>query len=349
MAIRLKDIARDLDVSVMTVSKALRPGSDISDARRELILRRMRELNYRPNLNARSLATGQSQIAALLVPDILNPFFTEFAKSLGTHLRKQNYGLIVGFTEEDPELERAEIRTMIARGADVLVLASSLTSPRQFGDLLPFQKPVLLVDRAIAALPAPFLGVDDYQGGVLATEHLIALGRRRIAYVGGPKSSSKATRQAGFESVMRRHKLPLLPGHIAATPTGSKASDETGYALMQQLLECNPVPDAVFCHNDVVAVGAIKAILRAGLRIPGEIAVIGFDNVSFSRFLPIPLSSVDQPTPLLGEMAARMAIELATKGSHGSKRTMVAPSLVIRESTGAPSTDQKRTTIAESS
>jgi LacI family transcriptional regulator len=116
MAIRLKDIARELNVSIMTVSKVLRGNTDISDATRQRVLSRMKELDYQPNMIARSLATGQSSIVGLIVPDLLNPFFAELAKSLGSALRQQSYGLILSSSEENPEVEQGEIRMMLARG-----------------------------------------------------------------------------------------------------------------------------------------------------------------------------------------------------------------------------------------
>ncbi len=124
MAIRLKDIARDLNVSVITVSKALRGNTDISDATRQRVLRRMKELDYQPNMMARSLATGQSFFLGLIVPDLLNPFMAELARSLAVALRQQSYGLIVASSEESPEIEQSEIRMMLARGVDALLLAS---------------------------------------------------------------------------------------------------------------------------------------------------------------------------------------------------------------------------------
>jgi len=124
MAICLKDIARDLNVSVITVSKALRGNTDISEATRQRVLARMKELDYQPNMTARGLATGHSYIAGLIVPDLLNPFFTELAKSLGGALRNQSYGLILASSENDPEVEKSEIRMMFARGVDALLDAS---------------------------------------------------------------------------------------------------------------------------------------------------------------------------------------------------------------------------------
>lgn len=158
MAVRLKDIARDLGVSVVTVSKVLRNHSDISDETRDRVLKRMKELNYRPNLAARALVTGRSFSVGLVVPDLVHPFFAEVAKGLSKILRKKGYSLLIASSEEDPELEQQELDMMLARRVDALVVASAQWTVESFRRIEEQKTPYVLIDRQFAGLAANFVG-----------------------------------------------------------------------------------------------------------------------------------------------------------------------------------------------
>jgi LacI family transcriptional regulator len=332
MAIRLKDIARELNVSVITVSKALRGNTDISDATRQRVLALMKKLDYQPNLMARSLATGQSSILGLIVPDLLNPFFAELAKSLGGALRTQSNGLILASSEENPEIEQAEIRMMLARGVDALLIASCQPTLQGFYSVHNQRTPFVLVDRSFPQLRANFVGTDDYAGGRLATEHLIEIGRKRLAYIGSPDLSPAAERFRGFRSALRDHDIELRESFVLSSPIGNAAGDNAGYEMMRQLLKGRSRPNGVFCHNDVIAIGAMKATLDAGLSVPDDIAFVGFDNVRYSKYLHIPLTSVDQSTAQIGETAAQLALDLVAEKVDKPKTILLAPTLVVRQS-----------------
>jgi LacI family transcriptional regulator len=334
MAVRLKDIARDLNVSVITVSKALRGNTDISEATRQRILARMKELDYQPNLTARSLATGQSFIVGLIVPDIVNPFFAELAKSLGGELRKHSYGLILASSEDKPEIEQSEIRMMLARGVDALLVSSCQTDPAGLAALEAQSTPFVLVDKPFTGFTSNFVGTDDCAGGRLATEHLIGLGRKRLAYIGSPDLTPTAERFRGFRTALKDHNLELHEKFVVPQLATAESTDQAGYQMMQTLLQSKQHPDGVFCHNDVVAIGAMKATLDAGLAIPEDIAFVGFDNVRYSQYLQIPLTSVDQLTGKLGQAAAELTLALiAKKGEKAKARTvLLKPTLVVRQS-----------------
>jgi LacI family transcriptional regulator len=341
MAIRLKDIARELGVSVITVSKALRGKADISEATRQRILRRMKELDYQPNMTARSLATGQSFIVGLIVPDLLNPFFTEFAKSLSGALRQRSYALILASSENKAEIEQAEIRMMLARGVDALLLASCQSSLQGFFSVHDLDTPLVLVDRPFPQLRVNFVGTDDYAGGRLATEHLIHLKRKRLAYIGSPDLSPAADRYRGFRHALRDHDIELREDLVLSN-SREEPADKAGYDMMMALLKRRSRPNGVFCHNDVVAIGAMRAAQDAGLTIPGDIAFVGFDNVNYSKYLPIPLTSVDQSTAALGEAAAQLALAMVDKKLDQPRNILLAPTLVVRQSTvGSPRTQPK--------
>lgn len=346
MAVRLKDIARDLNVSVITVSKAMRGNTDISEATRERVLARMKELDYQPNMVARSLVTGQSFIAGLIVPDLLNPYFAELARSVGSALRRQSYGLILASSEKNAEVEQSEIRMMLARGVDVLLIASCQPVLEGFMSVHNQGTPFVLLDRPFPHLRANFVGTDDYAGGRVATEHLIAIGRKRLAYIGSPDLSSAADRFRGFRMALRDRDIPLRDEFIVSNPQVEDLGDDAGYDMMQALLKRRSRPNGVFCHNDVVAIGAMRATLDAGLSIPGDIAFVGFDNVRYSKYLQIPLTSVDQSTGQLGDAAAQLALDLIGKKVDKPRTILLAPTLVVRQSTiGTASTSVDRVEV----
>jgi LacI family transcriptional regulator len=334
MAVRMKDIARDLGVSVVTVSKVLRNHSDIGEQTRQRVLKRIKDLNYQPNFAARALVTGRTYTVGLVVPDLVHPFFAQVAKGLSSALRKRGYSLILTSSEEDPELEAQEIGRLLARRLDAMVIASSQRTVESFRRIEEQKTPYVLVDRQFAGLPANFVGVNDELIGELATEHLIAVGCRRIAHIRGPQISTAFGRLEGYRRTLARHNLGPLERHIPEAMAGDDDSEARGRAAMRQLMKLSPRPDGVFCYNDPTAMGAMNAILEAGLRIPEDIAVIGCGNVHYDASLRVPLSSIDQQSATIGERAARLALSLIeSKTASRPKSIILEPKLVIRAST----------------
>lgn len=335
MAVRMKDIARDLGVSVVTVSKVLRNHSDISPETRKRVLRRIKELNYRPNLAARALITGRTHSIGLIVPDLVHPFFAQIAKALSRVLRKRHYGLLISSSEEDPTLERDEIEQLLARRVDALIIASAQWTVESFRQVEEQGTPYVLVDRSFAGLPAHFVGVDDRQVGELAVQHLIDVGCRRIAHIRGPEVSTALGRLEGYRRVLFRNRLSVPPSYVVPCRSGDNAGDASGREAMKELLELKPIPDAVFCYNDPVAMGAIQAILERGLRVPEDIAVVGCGNVHDSAFLRVPLTSIDQDSAGIGERAAKLALSVVEgKSAPVRPKTMLlTPTLIARDST----------------
>ena len=315
----MKDIARDLGVSVVTVSKVLRNHSDIGEQTRQRVLKRVKDLNYQPNFAARALVTGRSYTVGLVVPDLVHPFFAQVAKGLSSALRKRGYSLILASSEDDPELEAQEIGRLLARRLDAIVIASAQRTVEIFRRIEEQKTPYVLVDRQFAGLPANFVGVNDELIGELATEHLIAVGCRRIAHIRGPQVSTAFGRLEGYRRALARHNLGPLGRYIPDATAGDDDSEARGGAAMRQLMKLSPRPDGVFCYNDPAAMGAMNAILEAGLRIPGDIALIGCGNVHYDASLRVPLSSIDQQSASIGERAAKLALSLieAKAASNG--------------------------------
>lgn len=334
MPATMKDIARDLGVSVVTVSKVLRNHQDIGEETRKRVLQRVKELNYTPNLAARGLVTGKTYLVGLVVPDLLHPFFAQIAISLSEALRKKGYYLTITFSEDNEELEEQEIGRLISRRLDALVIATTCTESAIFERLQKDGPPFVLIDRSFPGFNANFVGVDDEAVGRLATEHLIGVGCKRIAHLRGPENSPGKGRLKGYEDALRGHGLKPQPEFVSAPRKADVQSRENGAALMRQMLALDPRPDGVFCYNDPMAIGAMRAILAAGLRIPEDIAVIGSGNLHYDTELRVPLSSIDQRTELIGERAAKLALSLLeSKTQPRAKTVIVQPELVARAST----------------
>jgi LacI family transcriptional regulator, galactose operon repressor len=332
MTVTLSDIARDLNISAVTVSKALRNQGRISTRTRNRVLKRAKELDYRPNWVARSLATRRTFTIGLLLPDFTHPFFADIAKTIAETVRPRGYHVIISYFEEDPELERIEADSLLARRVDGLILASSQSPDRLelFEQVRARKVPLVLIDRPIEGVRASFVGVDNEAVGRLATTHLIERGCRSIAHLRGPKIGLAEKRLSGYLASLKKNKLVARADYIV----DAGFQDHTGYLAMKRLLAVKPMPDAVFCYNDPVAIGAMKALWEAELNVPEDVAVVGAGNVHYSDALAVPLTTIDQKTREIGARAAELLLEqIGSERPVRPEKVLVIPELVPRRST----------------
>lgn len=337
MASRLKDIAEHLGVSVITVSKVLRDHPDISAETRARVWKRVREVNYRPNIAARALVTGKSMSIGFIAPDLMHAFFSEVAGGLSRVLRTKGYGLLISSSEEDTALEQQEVSQMLARGVDALVIASAQGSDESLREIEERKVPYVLIDRRLESVGASFVGTNDEAAGFMATEHLIDTGCRNIAHIRGANVSTAEGRCNGYRAALQKHNLSMPEDYIVYQGVSDNSGEVRGHAAMRELLRKNPRPDGVFCFNDPGAMGAMVAILEAGLRIPEDIAVIGCGNVRYAPFLRVPLSTIDQSAVELGEQAGRLALaQIEAKTPSEPRTLLLEPKLVQRASTTRP-------------
>lgn len=331
--VRMKDIARDLHVSVVTVSKVLRGSNDIGEATRKRVLKRIKELNYKPNWVARSLTTRCTYLIAMVVPDLMHTFFVEIARAVSQRVRPAGYDVVICDSEEDAALEAKELEHLLARQVDGLILASAQgpRNPASFEMIEARDVPYILVDRRFSDLNASYVGMDDEQAGYLATEHLIRAGCRQIAHISVPAIATGAGRLVGYRKALARYGVPFSSRLLISGNT----RDQDGYEGARALLRLKERPDGLFCYNDPVATGALKAIFEAGLRVPGDIKVIGAGNFHYSDRLRVPLSTVDQKSARIGELAADLLLKaMSARRRLKPKSILIPPRLVIRESSG---------------
>lgn len=339
MSTRLKDIAAEFGVSIVTVSSVLRNKGRISPGMRARILKRAGELNYRPDLTARSLATGQTRLIGMIVPDLMHPFFAAIAKYMSRDLRASGYSVVISSSEEDPQLELEEVETLLARRVDALVLASCQSSKVSavFRRIAEVGLPYVLLDRRIDGLRAPFVGSDNEAIGKLSTEHLIKRGYRRIAYIGISSHGTGNGRLKGYKAMLKRHGHPVRDELIEIVESADEHGEECGFAATQQFLKRDDPPDAVFCFNDIIAAGALKAALDCGFRIPKDVAIMGVSNLpglSFWNGFQIPISSIDQDVPGIADKAAETVLcLLGSTAKAPPKHAFLPVTLIARSST----------------
>ena len=331
MPVRMKDIAEDLGVSLMTVSKALRNHSDVAEETRHRVCQRARELGYEPNLIARSLAGHRSFLIGLVVPDLMQSFFAEVANGVNGKVGPLGYQIAICSSGGNVETEMRQVKLLLARKVDGLLIASVAphASPAMVELLEGHAASYVLVDRMIPNVKANYVGVKDDQAGFLATEHLVEQGCTRIAHLCGPMVSTGRGRLRGYQRALAKHGLKIPPEYVIS----GGPQDSTGYAAMQHLLQLEPRPDGVFCYNDPVAVGAMKAILDAGLDVPGDIAVVGAGDLRYSDMLRVPLSTINYSTSQIGETSAELLLAcIESKTPLPPKHILFPPRLVVRQS-----------------
>jgi LacI family transcriptional regulator len=331
MTVRLKDIANDLNLSKMTISKVLRGQTDVSAATKARVLQRMKELNYRPNISARSLRTGNTFTIGLVIPSLTNGFFADVARGLVQTVRIAGYGLLISSAEEDPEIERHEIELQLSRQVDALIVASVQESAEFFVGRQ--RAPLILVDRKLPSFAANFVGLREQDIGYVAAAHLAEVGCRKLAYLRGPRTASADLRWSGFRAALTEFELPFKPALVVDWGESSKNEYQRGYEAMGRLLQSRTKPDGVMCYSDLLALGVIDAALANNVRVPDDICVVGCGDQPYLREMRIPLSSVNLSGIEVGQRTANLTLRaLSKQEADRSRNLLLSPKLVVRRS-----------------
>jgi LacI family transcriptional regulator len=326
----MKRIAAELGVSTTTVSKVLNHHADIGTATRARVLARVEELGYRPNAVARSLTLRRTHTLGVVIPDLMHSFFVEIVAGIEAAVSARGYGLLLCSSSEDPRKERSELEMLRARQVDGIVLASAHPSNTDVLGRITATGALVMIDRDdYPRLRCHRVLTDDEEVGRLATGHLIERGRRAVAHIAGPPIVHAMRRESGYRETLRSRGLRLRPGLIAR----GGFMDADGYRAMKQLLELRPRVDAVFAANDPAAIGAMKAIWDAGLRIPDDIAVVGAGDIAHGDLLRVPLTTVGWSKEGLGRQAAELLLDQMGPHPGGPfRRVIMPPQLVLRAS-----------------
>jgi LacI family transcriptional regulator, galactose operon repressor len=334
MPVTLADIARELGVSKMTVSRAINNHPLINAETRERVLEVARRMNYRPNEHARSLATSRSNLIGVVVPDLMNLYFAEVARAIESVARPAGFQLLICSTDEDATREIGEVEALLHR-TDGLIISSVLapTNTGAYRKMIKDGARIVLVDRTMRNLRCPAVATDNVQVGRMATEHLISLGHDRIGHLSGDASSVSSDRLEGYRQSLANHRLRF--DQRLVRPCGLLESD--GYRAMSGWLAERDLPGAIFAVNDPAAIGAMKALEEAGVRIGRDIALVGAGNIHYGDMLRVPLTTISWSRAETGQQAAHLLIQLMSGESQSSKarKIILPPELVVRNSCGA--------------
>lgn len=332
----LDDVAKLAGVSKSTVSRILGAGVGqkvpFSPKTQEKVKNAADMLGYRPSKLARGLTQSRTGIIGLVIPSIQDSFFPSLTSIIETRLAECGYNVILANTNADSAIERAKIEDLLSWRVDGLVIAASQESGDAglFWGLWEKKVPFVLIDRVFDQTPFYSVTTDDYQGAVTAIEHLLSVGCKRIAAAGGSRVvSTNRIRHSGYVDTLIRK--GLFPDQRLTVEV--PATEEGGCEALRQLLEIDPQIDALFCLSDPVAVGAMIQCLKQGIRIPEDIALVGYADLDHSGVLRVPLTTVQQPRELMGQCAAEMLIEQMAGKTPEVAQVKLPVKLIVREST----------------
>ncbi|MGC9529693.1 MAG: LacI family DNA-binding transcriptional regulator [Candidatus Bipolaricaulaceae bacterium] len=331
--VTIKDIATAAGVSPSTVSRALNDSPLIRAETKARIRQLADQLGYERNELARGLVMGSSGAVGLLIPDITNPFFAEVTRGVGEVAHNRGYGVVLCNTAEDSERERSYVRLLRRKRVDGLILTSVTVDDPYLRALARSKTPFVLVSRLSHSVDAPFVIGDDRAGGRLAVEHLAELGHRHIAFIGGPADvQSSQDRFLAFKEVLAERGLPLRRPWVCFADFTSQA----GYRTARALLSRSRHPTAVFAANDVTALGVLQAAEEQGICVPGDLSLVGYDDIAYAALPRIELTTVAQPSFEMGKIAAEWLLS-AIEGERVRKlRRLLEPHLVVRRTTARP-------------
>ncbi|WP_026628381.1 LacI family DNA-binding transcriptional regulator [Dyadobacter alkalitolerans] len=335
--ITIKDIAKALGLSTSTVSRALRNSYEINPETKKLVMEYAERMNYRPNPIALSLRDSKSKSIGVIIPEIANHFFSQLINGIESIAYNLGYHVVIFQSHESYEREVANTNYLVSRKVDGLLISlSSLTTNLfHFQDLMERGLPIVFLDRVPNAIETHKVVVDNFAGSYEATEHLIKTGRKRIAHLTSPIYLSITTeRLAGYKQALEDYGLPFDESYVKYCYHGGKVAEENE-AAVQEMLEMPEPPDAIFTASDRLTTGCMSVFQKHNIKVPEQIAIVGFTNISVAELLNPPLTAVVQPAMEMGQQAVELLIRLI---EHPQKTDVfetrsLKTSLIIREST----------------
>lgn len=329
----IKEVAARAGVSIASVSYVLNNSKPVSDDMRARVLASVRDLNYSIDQRARGLRRQQSGTLALVISDVGNPFFSRVIRSIEAVTYASKRTLFLCNSDEDPERERFHLHAMQAQRIDGMIILPVTASGQALLPLIDHGVPVICLDRRVGDVDLDTVLVDNVAGAALAVAHLTALGHRRIAIIGGLPSTPGSERLAGYKQALATAGIPEDQDLVRC----GDYKEAGGYAEALAVLDLPVPPTAIFAINHPMVLGALVALRERGVRVPDDVSVVGFDDTTWAALLDPPLTTIAQPTDMLGTMAARLLFDRLDRQYAGPARELVlTPRLVERSSTGVP-------------
>lgn len=334
--VTLRDVADRAQVSVTTVSNVMRGWPYISAETRSRVEAVIRELGYAPHSIAQGLRTGRTQVIGLIVPDLASQYFSVMVDTVERVARQHGYNVFVVNTHNSPDLEAEAVEQVAARWVDGLLMVQSTTGARTGERLEALEIPSVALERVPTDYSGASCMIDNRQIVKVALDHLHALGHKDIAHLVAPRDITvvEARVEAYLEAMGGR-------GHLI--PTGGDFSLNGGYMAMLRLMEMKDrLPTAIFASNDLMAVGAMRALTQNGVRVPQDVSIVGVDDIPFCAYITPALTTVRQPLQLLADAGINLLLSLIDHKQPETQQIVLTPELVVRESTAPPRGKRKR-------
>lgn len=329
--VTIKDVAKKLDVSISSVSRAFNDKYDIKKETKELILKTAKEMGYFPNPIAKKLSQNKTFNIGLVVPEFVNEFYSEVIIAIQEVFISNNYQVLVMQSDENPKLELKNAKTLIHSMVDGLIISPTIGSNNMdyYLDQVRQGYPITFMNRVEEKIQAPKVIFDNKKWSFFATEHLIRQGHKKIFYLAGKKNLCVSKERInGFKRAMDKHKFPKENYKIIEAGMQAKQ----GMKVVEDLIYNHDLPDAFFCFNDLIAIGALKSLKSNGFKIPDDIAIMGFTETKMAELITPQLSSVKQPTYEMGREAANLLLRQINGQSELSETVVLNGELNIRES-----------------
>lgn len=324
----MEDVARRAGVSRALVSLVMRDSDKVSDRSRRAVLDAAKDLGYRPNLSARHLASKRTKTIGIVINDLHNPYFASVVDGVKHATDANGYRLLLNSAFLDDGDEQAALETFIDFNVDGVILTGARIKTSVI-EHVARSIPVVVASRPMNSTLVDTINNDDRVGARLVVEHLIELGHQRIVHIDGGRGAGSAQRRSGYRATMRQHGLePLVFPGVFTESSGSAATE-------QVLADCSDVT-AVFAGNDMSAIGALDTLDGAGLRVPDDISLVGYDNTFVAALRHIGLTTVDQGREQIGRLAVDMLIERVEQGRTEARHVVTTPELIVRGTTGPP-------------
>jgi LacI family transcriptional regulator/LacI family repressor for deo operon, udp, cdd, tsx, nupC, and nupG len=336
MAVTIKTIAQQAGVTHSTVSRALRDDPRVRPATTARIRAIADELGYTPSRIGRGLKTQRTHALGLVVSHITDPFLTEVIHGVQDKVLPANYSLFVAATNVDPQRETAIVRSFREQRVDGILICSSRLGGLYRTLIAEQAQPIVLINNQGSGQYAYTVAHDDRRAASACVEYLIGCGHRRIAYLGNERGgSTNADRLAGYHAALQAAGVAARPTDVQHAPTGAA---DAGAAAIQTWLQQTPAerPTAIFCYNDLLAIGVLRALKQASLHVPGDISLVGFDDIDMAAYLDPPLTTFAQPKHALGYQAAELMLHLLDQAVDGAAPVLLYGNLIVRQSVGPP-------------
>jgi LacI family transcriptional regulator len=330
--VTIRDVAEHAGVSIATVSHVINKTRTVSEELQQRVQQVMDELGYRPNAIARGLRTSKTQTIGLIVPNNANPFYAEIAHGVEVVCFSAGYSVVLCNSDRDIEKEITYSELLLNKRADGIIFAGAWVGDQldHIRGIVEGGIPVVAVDRFLPGIMADSVVANNIDGGRLATRHLVSLGHSKIACIRGfPENTPNAERVKGYLEILSESGIEIVDDYVRK----ADFQVEGGYQAAKELLDSSDRPTSIFACNDLMAIGAMRGALDLNLQVPEDISIVGFDNLPLTRFLEIPLTTIDHKMLELGSVSANLLLDRMNNPDSDPVREVIDVDLIVRSST----------------